>query len=83
MATKYIPTTPWLKIGAFFFTIGATYELLMIKGGYYEHMRKREAHSLVDRAEERQQWFAAWRDQGISLPAELAAHRAEEDCNEE
>lgn len=59
--------TPWFRIGAFFFAIGAGYEFLIIKAGYYDIMKRSEARKRLETKGEREQWFKEWEKQGIVI----------------
>ena len=61
--------TSWFRIGLFFFAVGAGYEFLIIKAGYYDIMRKSAARKRLEDLEERKEWFKEWEKQGIVIPS--------------
>lgn len=71
--------TPWTRIGVFFFSLGAGYEFLVIKGGLYESMRKAAAREYLEKAEERKQWIEEWEKKGLWTPTTHPEQKKEEE----
>ena len=71
--------TPWFRIGAFFFAIGAGYEYLIIKAGFYEMMRKAAGEKRLEEIRERKMWIKEWEKQGIFVKPRVQESDSRED----